>query len=96
MRPEDVPSIFLVQARKAAQGRTPESEAIRAAIAAVYPLIAAAERERCAKVAEPEGARPCDCRRCDCGNVGDAESTASWDERKHIASAIRALPDTGE
>lgn len=53
----------------------------------------AAERERCAKAVEPKGSRPCDCQRCDCGNVGDAESVAAWDERTYAAAAIRALED---
>lgn len=65
------------------------ASAMRAALAAVAPLIAAAERERCARLAEdrhlgwvfphPDDARP--------GEVCD-DATACAD----IAAAIRALP----
>ncbi|WP_028136143.1 hypothetical protein [Bradyrhizobium japonicum] len=47
--------------------------------------------ERCAKIAEPSGPRPCDCERCDCHNQGDAEAVASWDAGMATANAIRAL-----
>jgi hypothetical protein len=38
------------------------------------------------------GPRPCDCERCDCGNVGDAQAVAAWDER----AALRSQADTIE
>ena len=38
------------------------------------------------------GERPCDCERCDCGNVGDAQAVAAWDER----AALRSQADTIE
>jgi hypothetical protein len=47
--------------------------------------------ERCAKVVEPKGPRPCDCDRCYCGNIGDAEAVAAWDSDNFNANAIRAL-----
>jgi hypothetical protein len=46
--------------------------------------------EEAARVAGPSGERPCDCDRCDCRNVGDADAVARWDERVAIAEAIRA------
>jgi hypothetical protein len=52
--------------------------------------IRADERERCAKVAEPKGPRPCDCDRCYCGNPGDTEAVAVWDTEDFIARSIRA------
>ena len=48
-----------------------------------------AEREACAKIAEPKGPRPCDCTDCYCGNFGDAEEVAQWDADMWIAKAIR-------
>lgn len=47
--------------------------------------------EECAKVAEPKGPRPCDCERCYCHNLGDAEAVARWDAEMATANAIRAL-----
>lgn len=47
--------------------------------------------EKCAKIAEPNGPRPCDCERCDCHNQGDAEAVARWDADMATAKAIRAL-----
>lgn len=47
--------------------------------------------EECAKVVEPKGPRPCDCDRCYCHNMGDAEAVASWDADAYNAKAIRAL-----
>lgn len=47
--------------------------------------------EECAKVAEPKGPRPCDCERCYCHNMGDAETVARWDAEMATANAIRAL-----
>ncbi len=58
-----------------------EIERLRAAIAA--------EREACAKIAEPEFSRPCDCETCYCDNYGDNRDTAMWDEGARIAAAIR-------
>lgn len=51
-----------------------------------------AERERCAKIAEPKGPRPCDCEygACYCRNAGDAATVASWDADMAVARAIRA------
>lgn len=47
--------------------------------------------EEAAQKIGPDGPRPCDCERCDCMNVGDAEAVAAWDERAANAAAIRAL-----
>lgn len=47
--------------------------------------------ERAAKALEPIGPRPCDCTRCDCGNVGDAAEVANWDACSENAARIRAL-----
>ena len=47
--------------------------------------------EECAKVAAPYGKRPCDCERCDCMNIGDAQNVAAWDAETACAAAIRAL-----
>jgi hypothetical protein len=48
--------------------------------------------EVAARLVEPQYKRPCDCERCDCHNVDDAQAVAQWDERKSVAAAIRALP----
>jgi Lar family restriction alleviation protein len=48
--------------------------------------------EVAARLVEPQYKRPCDCERCDCHNVDDAQAVAQWDESKSIAAAIRALP----
>lgn len=55
-------------------------------------MAVAAERERCAKIAEPKGPRPCDCEygACYCRNAGDAAAVASWDADMAVARAIRA------
>lgn len=47
--------------------------------------------EECAEVVEPKGPRPCDCDRCDCGNVIDRELVTAWDQQAESAFAIRAL-----
>jgi hypothetical protein len=47
--------------------------------------------EACAQKADPIGPRPCDCERCDCGNVDDAERVARWDTDSATAAAIRAM-----
>lgn len=60
------------------------------ALAATYAAGAADEREACARLVEPKTPRPCDCERCSCGNIGDAESVARWDEAAWAAKAIRA------
>jgi len=57
---------------------------------AAYKAGAAAEREECAKVCEPKTSRPCDCKRCECGNTTDARMVSAWDESANIAFAIRA------
>lgn len=36
----------------------------------------------------PSGPRPCDCDRCDCGNVDDAQQVAAWDEQNGLASTV--------
>ena len=48
-----------------------------------------------AEVVRPRGKRPCDCTRCDCGNVGDAEEVRAWDEGTANAAAILALAEGG-
>jgi len=53
-------------------------------------LVAAKEREACAKVCEPKTPRPCDCESCDCGNSTSARMVAEWDESASIVKAIRA------
>ena len=57
-------------------------------------LIAAAEREACAKVCEPKRPRPCDCEYCDCGNSGDRAAVVDWDASNALAAAIRARGNT--
>lgn len=47
--------------------------------------------EACAQVVEPKGPRPCDCERCTCSNLGDAEAVAAWEAEASNAKAIRAL-----
>lgn len=59
-------------------------------IDAIRPHIEAAERERCVKKIEPTGPRPCDCDSCSCGNIGDAQTVAAWDEATANAAAIRS------
>lgn len=44
----------------------------------------------------PKGSRPCDCQRCDCGNIGDAEEVRAWDEGMASATAILALAEGKE
>jgi hypothetical protein len=51
-----------------------------------------AMREGAARIVQPAGKRPCDCDRCYCQNVGDAEAVAAWDAQNAAAEAIRALP----
>lgn len=107
MRPEDVPKAIADQASDAyldAAGN-PGDHAdyyVRAAIAAVWPLIAQAERERCAKVA---GAMWADYR-AEADRAGEMDDTDMQELSKRsthdaavayrIASAIRALPDDGK
>ena len=50
--------------------------------------------EACAKIVEPKGPRPCDCERCYCHNIGDAEDVARWEADMANASAIRALANS--
>lgn len=40
------------------------------------------------QAAKDLGPRPCDCTRCDCGNVGDAQAVAAWDAE----SALQSTP----
>jgi hypothetical protein len=56
-------------------------------------LVAAAEREACAKLFQPTYPRPCDCVVCDCGNKADAQYIAEWDVHATIAKSIRARGD---
>lgn len=64
---------------------------------AVYPLIAAAERERCAKVADEAEEK---CSKAFSAATGSNPTRDANYQRSRmafaIASAIRALPDTGE
>lgn len=55
----------------------------------IAEVATAAERERCAKIAEPVGKRPCDCERCYCGKPEDAQAVEAWDAMASIAAAIR-------
>lgn len=70
----------------------------------------AAEREACAKLADP-GPQPCDCINqlksadgkslywsvgCYCGNHGDLGEAYTWRERRQLCDAIRAQASTGE
>jgi hypothetical protein len=48
--------------------------------------------EEALKLADP-GEKPCDCIRCYCDNLGDAEAMASWCAANQIHSAIRVLKD---
>ena len=51
--------------------------------------------EEAAQLIGPKGPRPCDCDpfHCYCGNYGDAQSVAAWDEAELSAAAIRALKE---
>ena len=57
-------------------------------------IVAAAEREACAKLCEPKRPRPCDCDHCDCGNSGDRAAVVDWDVSNALAVAIRARGNT--
>jgi hypothetical protein len=57
-------------------------------------LVAAAEREACAKLVEPKNPRPCDCTSCDCGNSGDLRAVVEWDAAIFNANLIRARGET--
>lgn len=50
--------------------------------------------ESAAKLSEPEGKRPCDCDRCDCGNSGNLEAVSYWDTSAFTAKGIRSLKST--
>lgn len=56
-------------------------------------LVAAAEREACAKQVEPKGPRPCKCVSCDglefCGSI-KVSAAEEWDSKTECAAAIRA------
>lgn len=76
-----------------AESAADEIERLRSELDQMRTYAAAAvamERERCAKVCEPKGKRPCDCTNCDCGNSTDARMVAEWDEAMARATAIRA------
>lgn len=97
MRPEDVPEEIRIAAEAAymrGDGSSPWSGAIAAAIAAVWPLIAAAERERCAKVADEAEEK---CSKAFSAATGSQPTRDANYQRSRmafdIASAIRALPD---
>lgn len=97
MRAEDVPGEWVVSATKAYDadhsGYPVEESAMREAIAAVAPLIARAERERCAKVAMAEFP-PAQSYSYDPGDeIGWAKADARTDAANDIAAAIRALGD---
>lgn len=47
--------------------------------------------ERAADWLAPNGPRPCDCERCDCGNVGDLAEAAAWDADNAASQHVRAL-----
>jgi hypothetical protein len=66
----------------------------RNALEAFAALVAAAEREACAKVIEPKNPRPCDCTSCDCGNSGDLRAVVDWDAAVFSANLIRARGET--
>jgi hypothetical protein len=67
-------------------------EYVRADTIAALRAAPVAVRERAARIVQPAGKRPCDCDRCYCQNVGDAEAVAAWDAQNAAAEAIRALP----
>lgn len=52
-------------------------------------LVAADEREACAKLCEPTPLRPCDCYSCDCGDKDAAVRVAEWDLQWSMAKTIR-------
>lgn len=93
MKVEDVPAHWTDVARSAyetawGQGYPPYRSMMHA-LAAVAPLIAKAERERCAKVAEQEGKDFADPAYAG-GPMGAFSEIFAC---KHVATAIRALPD---
>lgn len=55
---------------------------------------AEAQTDAVLRLLEPSGPRPCDCTRCDCGNVGDAAHVTSWDAQRDLYEAARALTST--
>lgn len=62
------------------------------ATARAYQDGAAWMRGAAAMALDPIGPRPCDCWRCNCGNVGSAEAVAAWDADRASAQLIRSLP----
>lgn len=91
MRPEDVPAEWVKAARDGWWSTESGGDiAMAHALAGVAPLIAAAERERCAEVAEA----------CQLpSRLVDGGPMAGWQTFPHewpqtIAAAIRALKDT--
>jgi hypothetical protein len=39
----------------------------------------------------PKGSRPCDCKRCDCGNMGDLVELTQYETMQYASVAILAL-----
>jgi hypothetical protein len=39
----------------------------------------------------PKGPRPCDCKRCDCGNMGDLVELTQYETMQYASVAILAL-----
>ena len=80
MKAEDVPAEWMAVAeRDLPPGRPLNTAMLRAALAAVAPLIAAAEREACAAIAD--------------GTSGDPEWHGETWIAQRIAAAIRARSD---
>lgn len=69
-----------------------DSKARKAGYAAGFRAGQEAMRRQAMNIARPATARPCDCDRCYCGNVGDAEMVSQWDEASALATGIAALP----
>ena len=91
MNAEDVPAEWVKAARDGFwRGRT-NGEAFRLAIAAVAPLIAAQERERCAGVAEAAYPQPRAWAYAPDDELGWARGEAKHEAADDIAAAIRAL-----
>lgn len=79
MKIEDVPDDWMLEAVKVMRAGSSIYDNTRAAIAAVAPLIAAAEREACAAIAD--------------GTSGDPEWHGETWIAQRIAAAIRARSD---
>lgn len=72
-------------------GRLHTSEALAQAVAAAREEGRVVGLGEAADWLAPSRARPCDCERCDCGNVGDLAEVAAWDAENDLSRAIRAL-----